>query len=127
MHWQPGAGGGVGVVQQRPLHQVDYFDQSGQSFLIICFPELTKRMGGEMSLVRIFKQLNLTILSIGVESITRTRDIIEQDLESEVNKNYSDLIGYVSKEKKLKQLQDEVNSGFVRGNSKRSSKISATG
>ena len=93
MHGQPGAGGGVGVVQQRPLHQVDY----------------------------------LTILSIGVESITRTRDIIEQDLESEVNKNYSDLIGYVSKEKKLKQLQDEVNSGFVRGNSKRSSKISATG
>ena len=44
-----------------------------------------------------------------------------------MNKNYSDLIGYVSKEKKLKQLQDEVNSGFVRGNSKRSSKISATG
>ena len=84
-------------------------------------------MGGEMSLVRIFKQLNLTILSIGVESITRTRDIIETDLESEVNKNYSDLIGYVSKEKKLKQLQDEVNSGFVRGNSKRGSKISATG
>ena len=43
---------------------------------------------------------------------TLTRDIIEEDPESEVNKNYSDVIGYVSKEKKLKQLQEKVNSGF---------------
>ena len=43
---------------------------------------------------------------------TLTRDIIEEDPESEVNKNYADVIGYVAKEKKLKQLQEKVSSGF---------------
>lgn len=43
---------------------------------------------------------------------TLTRDIIEEDPESEVNKNYSDVIGYVAKEKKIKQLEVKVNSGF---------------
>lgn len=43
---------------------------------------------------------------------TRTRDIIEEDPESKVNKNYSDVIGYVAKEKEIKQLEVKVNSGF---------------
>ena len=43
---------------------------------------------------------------------TLNGDIIEEDPESEVNDNYSDVIGYGSKEKKLKPLQDKVNSVF---------------
>ena len=37
---------------------------------------------------------------------------MQEDPESEVNDNYSDVIGYGSKEKKLKPLQDKVNSVF---------------
>ena len=43
---------------------------------------------------------------------TLNGDIIEEDPESEVNENYSDVIGYGSKEKKLKPLQEKVNSCF---------------
>jgi hypothetical protein len=38
---------------------------------------------------------------------TLNRDIIEEDPE-----NYSEVIGYVSNEKKMKPLQEKVNSGF---------------
>jgi len=43
---------------------------------------------------------------------TLTRDIIEEDPDSEVNKNYAAVVDYVSKQKKLKQLEGKVNSGF---------------
>ena len=43
---------------------------------------------------------------------TLTSDIIEEDPESEPNKNYSDVIGYVAKVKKLNNLQEKVTSGF---------------
>jgi len=43
---------------------------------------------------------------------TLTRDIIVEDPDSEVNKNYAAVVDYVSKQKKLKQLEGKVNSGF---------------
>jgi len=40
------------------------------------------------------------------------RDIIEEDPESDVNKNYLSVIDYSNNQKKLKQLEVKVNTGF---------------
>ena len=40
------------------------------------------------------------------------RDIIEEDPDSDVNKNYLSVIDYLSNQKKLKQLEVKVNTGF---------------
>lgn len=45
-------------------------------------------------------------------STSIARDLIEEDTESEVNKNYLSVIDYVSKQKKLKQLEEKINTGF---------------
>ena len=40
------------------------------------------------------------------------REIIEEDPESDVNKNYLSVIDYFNNQKKLKQLEVKVNTGF---------------
>lgn len=41
-----------------------------------------------------------------------TRDIVEEDSESEVNQNFAKVLDYISKEKKLEKLREKVGKGF---------------
>lgn len=43
---------------------------------------------------------------------TLNREVIEADPDSDVNRNYCDVLEFVSKEKRLKQLKESINFGF---------------
>merc|ERR1712228_531674 len=43
---------------------------------------------------------------------TLNREVIEADPDSDVNRNYCDVLEFVSKEKRLKQLKENINFGF---------------